>query len=404
MAANKNYASGAAPESVLERFLKTAPGLEVWWDSSPLVYPNWSNELVESVATEKREVLAGQLKRWYDAEDPGATLFAGVTTNPPLSLAAMKNDPERWEAWIKNYQQAHPKADVEEIFWSLYKEIVRLGAEEMLPLFESSGYTKGYLSGQVDPRIFFDEETMLRQALELAALSPNVMVKIPGSREGVNVLRELTARGIATNCTSGYIVPQFVAVAEAVNDGLIIARANGVDLRQWRSVVTYMSARWENAPVFVEQANKLGIPLSDADRRWAGVAIFKNAYKIYRERAYASKMLVCSVRMGPDENGTVHCAHLEEMAGADAVFTLPPNFLGKLFTDGENIDFESRVWKDIPEEVMQRLQKIPYFMESYEPDGMKQDDFNTIAPLVSTFTEFSGATQKMVDFVKERMD
>ncbi len=393
-------ASGATPDSVLERFLKTSPGLEVWWDSSPLVYPNWSEKLVSQVAPEKRDVLAAQLKKWYDPATPEKTLFAGVTTNPPLSLAAMKNDPPRWEAWIKEYQSKHPQADVEEIFWELYKEIVRLGAEAFMPLFKSSGYLKGYLSGQVDPRRFFDGDIMLRQALELSALSPNVMVKIPGTREGVDVIRELTSRGIPTNCTAGYIVPQFVAVAEAVQAGLAEARAKGVDLTRWRSVVTYMSARWENAPVFVEQAQRAGVPLSDADRRWAGIALFKQAYRVYRKEAYPSKMLVCSVRMGPDHGG---CAHLEEMAGASAVFTLPPNFLGELFTDGENIKFESRVWQDIPEEVMQRLQKIPYFKESYEPDGMKQKDFNTIAPLVSTFNEFSGATQKMVDFVKERM-
>ncbi|MCE1252631.1 MAG: transaldolase [Anaerolineae bacterium] len=401
MDAKTNYASGATPESVLERFLKTSPGLEVWWDSSPLVYPNWSEKLVSQAAPEKRDVLAAQLKKWYDPADAASTLFAGVTTNPPLSLAAMQNDPPRWQAWIKDYQTQHPKADVEDVFWALYKEIVRLGAEAFLPLFESSGYLKGHLSGQVDPRRFFDGELMLRQGLELAALAPNVMVKIPGTREGVDVIRELTARGISTNCTAGYIVPQFVAVAEAVQAGLAEARAKGVDLSHWRSVVTYMSARWENSPVFVEQAQRAGITLTEEDRRWAGVALFKKAYRVYRERAYPSKMLVCSVRMGP--NDKTRCAHLEEMAGASAVFTLPPNFLGELFTDGENLQFESRVWQDIPAEIMQRLQKIPYFKESYEPDGMKQKDFNTIAPLVSTFNEFSGATQKMVDFVKERM-
>jgi transaldolase len=88
---------------------------------------------------------------------------------------------------------------------------------------------------------------MLRQAYDLAALSPNVMVKVPGTREGTPVLRELTRRGIATNCTLAYTVPQFVAVAEQVQAGLREARTNDVDLTGWRSVVTHMSARWEDA-------------------------------------------------------------------------------------------------------------------------------------------------------------
>ena len=267
-------ASGTVPASVLERFLKTSKGLEIWWDSSPLVYKNWANQLINQTAPEKRSVLAAQLNKMYDPENPTKTLFSGVTTNPPLSLAAMQDDPPRWTAWIKAYQASHPKADAEEIFWVLYKEIVRLGAEAYYPLFESSGYLCGHISGQVDPRKFFDGETMLRQALELSKLAPNVMIKIPGSCEGVAVIKELTARGISTNCTAAYINPQFVAVAEAVMAGLVEARSHGVDLTHWRSVVTFMSARWENSPAFTEQAEKVGVTLSESDRRWAGVALF----------------------------------------------------------------------------------------------------------------------------------
>ena len=82
------------------------------------------------------------------------------------------------------------------------------------------------------------------------------MVKVPGSREGIPVLRELTKRGISTNCTLAYTVPQFVAVAEAVDAGLSEARSSDVDLTGWKSVVTDMSARWEAAPEFVTEATE----------------------------------------------------------------------------------------------------------------------------------------------------
>jgi transaldolase len=65
---------------------------------------------------------------------------------------------------------------------------------------------------------------MLRQASELAALSPNVMIKVPGTAEGLPVLRELTRCGISTNCTLAYTVSQFVAAAEEVQAGLAAAR------------------------------------------------------------------------------------------------------------------------------------------------------------------------------------
>ena len=97
---------------------------------------------------------------------------------------------------------------------------------------------------------------------------------------------QFSALGVPTNCTSGYSVPQFIAVAEAVQAGLLAARRAGVELTGWRSVITYMSARWEAAPDFSSQAKAAGVELSPEDIRWAGVAIFKHAYRIFRQRAY----------------------------------------------------------------------------------------------------------------------
>ncbi len=59
----------------------------------------------------------------------------------------------------------------------------------------------GYLSGQVDPRDCYNADRMLKQALDIAQISPNIMVKVPGTREGYEVIEKLTARGIATNNT-----------------------------------------------------------------------------------------------------------------------------------------------------------------------------------------------------------
>lgn len=347
--------------------------------------------------------MIADLARLWDPNDPAATEFRGATTNPPLSLAAMRNDPDRWAAWIRAYERDHPGADVETIFWALYLEIVRLGAERLLPLFKSSGRRFGHLSGQVDPRSAFDSDAMLRQALDIAAQGPNVMVKIPGTREGLPILRELTRRGIATNCTSAFVVPQFIAVAENVQAGLLDARAEGVDLTAWKSVVTDMSARWENAREFEVQAAEVGVELTLEDRRWAGIAVFKRAQRIFRERAYPSKMLLCSLRVGPEVGGVQRCWHLEYTAGADAVFTLPPPFLTGLLQQCPDLTFEPTIWDVIPADVLVRLQQVPYFTAGVEPDGIAIDGFDAIPALQSTYREFAAATEQMVAFVAERI-
>ena len=88
-----------APHATLmERFAATNPELEVWWDSSPLVFERWRTQMIAETAPEDRERVTEELRILWDPDDPARTLFRGGTTNPPLSLAAMQHDPDRWTA------------------------------------------------------------------------------------------------------------------------------------------------------------------------------------------------------------------------------------------------------------------------------------------------------------------
>lgn len=113
-----------------------------------------------------------------------------------------------------------------------------------LGVFKKSNHKYGYISAQVDPREIYNEQKMLEQAKELTSIGPNVMVKIPGSKEGYKVIKVLTSMGIPTNNTLAFTIPQFLTCAEAVKEGVEIARKNGVDLSRWRSVITDMAARY----------------------------------------------------------------------------------------------------------------------------------------------------------------
>ncbi len=391
-------------ETILDRLMSTAPALEIWWDSSPLVYQTWTKNLLAKFPEEQRGVLSRQLQRLFDPENPANTRFTGVTTNPPLSYQAIQDNPARWSAWAADYAARHPNEDAKQVGWELYKEIVRLGARVYLPVYEKSDFCYGHLSAQVNPYTFFDTDAMVQQALELRSLSENIAIKIPGSCEGVQAIQKLTALGVPTNCTSGYTVSQFIAVAEAVQAGLLEARQNGVDLTGWRSVITFMSARWEGAPEFVEQAKQMGIDLSVEDLRWASVAVFKNAYRIFRQRVYPSKLLICSLRLGPVVNDELRCWHLEEIAGARAIFTLPPSFLTEMFTKLGHLSFAPRIRSEIPPDVEARLRRVPYFVEGYEPDGLTQPEFNRLPALLSTRKEFSAAMDKIVAFAADAMN
>jgi len=390
---------------ILEKLAEANPEAEIWWDSSPLVYGNWARGMVEKAPEEKRGMWSEQLKRLFDPENPGETLFRGVTTNPPLSLNAIKDNPQFWAHFVRDLIRAHPEKGVDEIFWLTYKEVVKKGAQFFLPLWEKSNHTYGYLSGQVDPRYVFDTEKMLAQAMDLAQLSPNIMIKCPGSREGYELIRRLTAHGIATNNTLAFTVPQFIACMEAVQDGLKIARENTVDLYRWRSVITHMSARYGTLGDLKGQADSRGIELSEADVRWAELAIFKRGYGILEKKGYPNKMLMCSMRISPPtENETIASWHIDKIAGGNVVYTCPPKYITEL------MELEDRMRPFNPEAIheppppktLDKLLRLPYFAKSYEPDGMAPEEFNRHAALIATMAEFSTATRGMVDFVAQQ--
>ncbi len=390
-------------KSPLERLMETHPGLEIWWDSSPLIYSAWAEGLVKKMPPDRAKDLQGQLKRLYDPEHPEESLFRGVTTNPPLSLGVIKTRESLVTQIVDDLIEKNPCVDKESLFWLTYKEIVRRGAEMYRGVFERSRYRYGYLSGQVDPRVLTNKEKMIAQALELASLSPNVMIKVPGTKEGYEVIKVLTSKGIATNNTLTFVLPQLMACARAVKEGLEIAKRDGVDLTRWRSVITHMTARYGDLGDLKKEADQLGIELTEVDVRWAELAIFKMAYRLVREGNYSSKMLICSMRISPILNGKKHCWHLEKLAGGDIVITCPPSFIEGVFEFLDGTEFRPLIDEEVPKSVLDKLLRIPYFERAYREDGYTPDEFNSHPALVATAVEFSKATEGMVDFVAKRL-
>ncbi len=387
--------------NLFEDLVAVSPGMEIWWDSSPVIFSNWVKKMLAKADEGDRANLECQFARMYDVGHPMDQLFRGVTTNPPLSLAAFKDDPVRWQKVADKVMAANPGVDTEGLFWLLYKEVVKSGSDMFLPLFEASGYKEGFLSGQVDPRSAFDGEAMLAQALEIHAVNPNVMVKVPGTAEGYDVIEELTSRGIATNNTLTFVLSQLLDCAKSVQRGLEKAKANGVDLSKWRSVITHMEARYGDLGGLREAGAEQGLEITEGDVRYAELAIFKKAYRTVKERAYPSKMLSCSLRLGPTIDGVTHLWHLEEKAGADIVVTCPPSFIDEVinFPRAGEITFKpDQIDVDPPEDVMEKLMKVEYFARAYDEDGYSREEYNTHPALMKTAEAFSKATGEMVAF------
>ncbi len=166
---------------------------------------------------------------------------------------------------------------------------------------------------------------MLAQGLTIAAMGDNVMVKLPGSEEGYEVLEELTARGISTNNTTSFAVAQYIRCSAAVSAGLNAPRRRGGPF-PLASVITHMSAAWGNTAIGKHRPRRAG-------SNWRS-PIFAMARKpcssapTGRASPRATRPRCCNVRCGwkrtarPDRS-----RHMQDFAGWDMVYTCPPRYI-----------------------------------------------------------------------------
>lgn len=392
----------------LEQLAATNPDAEIWWDSSPLIYPSWKQGTLAKAPEGERAAWEAQLTRFYDdatIQREGTMGFRGVTTNPPLSLQAIKLAPETWAAEIRQIAAGNPGLDYEGVYWAMYLGLVKKGADAIRPVFDKSGGKYGFLSGQVDPRFVSDGDKMLAQGLTIAAQGPNVMVKLPGSKQGYEVLEELTARGISTNNTTSFTVPQYMRCMAAVSAGLYRAKAAGVDLSKWRSVITHMSARLGELSDWKTEAKARGIELTLPEIRDGEEAVLKRAYHYGKSVGHPSKMLQCSMRVEKDERtGKTVSRHIQDFAGSDMVYTCPPGYIAGLMTAGLEPFDPHAIDREPRKESIEKLLKLPSFRAAYEFEGMRPDEFAHFGSFKATETEFATATRQTVDFVRKTLE
>jgi transaldolase len=391
-------------ESPVERLAKTHHDLEIWWDSSPLVYSQWVQKMLN--ATEQpsqKSLLKEQFARLYNDETPAMSVFRGCTTNPPLSWQAIQSDPIFWGGWVDDLIRENPDLPLKELVWLTYKEVVRRGAELYMPIFEASKGRFGWISGQLDPRLFTETEQMVHDAEELSSLSPNVMIKVPASMQGIEVVKILTSKGISTNTTVCFTLPQIMASANAAMQGIKLAEGNGIDLGKWRAVITMMIGRLTEQETLDVQAARRNIELSWQDKHWFGIAVFRRAYLILADGGYASKMLACSMRAGPLVAGKMRFWDIQKLAGGDIVYTCPPYVLEPLFEFGDDLIFQPEIEEEVPCEVMDKLMKIPYCIQAYDPNGLELEQFNDHPSTISTVRAFSKGFAGLEGFIEERI-
>ena len=225
---------------------------------------------------------------WYDnlarslIQDGGlATLVAddgikGVTSNPTIFEKAMASG-EGYDAGLRAC--AEQGLSIEDSYWRLVVDDVGAAADLLRPVYDATGGADGFVSVEVSPELAHDTETTISEARQLfeRLARPNVMIKIPGTLEGLPAVQANVAAGINTNVTLIFSLTRHDAVIDAYMSGLEQLVESGGDPSKVSSVASFFVSR-------VDTETDRRLPEGSALRGKAAVANAKLAYALFQER------------------------------------------------------------------------------------------------------------------------
>jgi len=315
----------------------------------------------------------------------------GATCNPVIALDVLKQEMHLWKDRIVELIEEMAGSNEDEIAWALIEELSAKRAALLKDIFDEQRGHNGRLSIQTDPRLYRNVDALVAQGCRFSELAPNMIVKLPATRAGIAAMEEVTARGISVNATVSFTLPQCIAVAEAIERGLQRREKAGLDVLTIGSVCTIMVGRLDDwLKVVAEKKNVITNP---GYLEWAGVAVFKKAYRLFRERGYRVRLLSAAFR---------NHLHWSELIGGDVVIS--PPYKWQLRFNASDVTVENRMDTPVdPKMLAELLTKFPDFQRAYNEDGMSIDDFDSFGPTRRTLRQFIEACHEMCGQIRDVM-
>jgi transaldolase len=229
----------------------------------------------------RKMIESGELKKFIDEDG-----LRGVTSNPAIFDKAIAGSDD-YDAAIR--EQAQAGKSVKEIYESLTVADVGAAADVFKPLFDREDGQDGFVSLEVNPHLAHDTEGTIAEARHLwqALNRPNVLIKVPATKEGLPAIKQLISEGINVNVTLLFGLPRYKEVAEAYISGLEARLAQGQPLRRVASVASFFLSRIDVLldPQLQKLAAAGGANAPGAEELTGQIAIAsaKLAYTIYAD-------------------------------------------------------------------------------------------------------------------------
>jgi transaldolase len=273
---------------------------------------------------------SGALRRYI--EELSVT---GLTSNPTIFDHAIKNSTAYDEAIRRKLKEGKSG---EQLFFELALEDIIQAADLFRPVWEKTNRVDGWVSLEVSPLLARDSGGTLAAAKELHARAgrPNVLIKIPGTREGLPAIEEAIFAGVPVNVTLLFSREHYVAAAEAYQRG-IERRIDAGLSPNVSSVASVFVSRWD-----VAVTDKVPQELRDH----LGIAVAKQTYKAYRalldsprwQRFYnagARPQRLLWASTGTKDPKASDVLYVKSLAAPFTVNTMPEGTLKALADHGE---------------------------------------------------------------------
>jgi transaldolase len=207
----------------------------------------------------------GTLRRYIDELS-----VTGLTSNPTIFDHAIKNSSDYDDAIRSKLAQGKSG---EKLFFELALEDLTQAADLFRPVHERTCGVDGWVSLEVSPLFAHDSKLTIAAAKELHAQAqrPNILIKIPGTREGLPAIEEAIFAGVPVNVTLLFSADQYLAAADAFMRGIERRIEAGLKA-DVPSVASIFISRWD-----VAVTGKVPEELNDR----LGIAVAKRTYKAY---------------------------------------------------------------------------------------------------------------------------
>ena len=278
-----------------------------------------------------RDLLTGGTLKHYIDE----LSVTGLTSNPTIFEHAIKNSPAYDAAIRKKVQEGKSG---EALFFELALEDLTRAADLFRPIYDRTNGVDGWVSLEVSPLLAHDTASTLAAAKSLHARAgrPNLLIKIPGTPEGLPAIEEAIFAGVPINVTLLFSREQYVAAAEAFLRGIERRLAAGLAAGVG-SVASVFISRWDAAV-----AGKV----SDALQNRLGIAMAKRTYmaarrllssprwqRVYSSGAWPQRLLWAST--GTKDPRASDILYVKALAAPFTVNTMPEGTLQALADHGD---------------------------------------------------------------------